>query len=151
MQIPVEFREPFSYTKIITLLLFILIVGIILFFILTRKRKKKIQIIAPPKKDLRIIKNKYIQQLDNLLNDSRNEKVKYREAYITLSRIIREFIFEATGINVTAVSLAEVKPLNLPQLYELMKEYYVPEFAYFFKGNIENSIVKTRGVIEVWK
>ena len=151
MQSSVEFRNPFTYTETIITVFLILIVAIVVFLIVTRKRKKKVEVVVPPKKDVNSIKKKYLEEIDNLIDDTRNNKINYRTSYTRLSKIIREFIFEVTSINVTSVSLAEVKHLNMPYLYELMKEYYVPEFAHFFKGDIENSIEKTRGVITKWK
>lgn len=151
MQSSVEFRGPFTYNEGIIIVFILVIVGIIAYFILSRKRKKKIKVIIPPKKDLNILKKNYLAKIDKLLEDTRNNKINYRTSYLKLSKIIRDFIFEATNINVTTVSLAEVKDLKMPQLYELMEEYYAPEFSRFYEGNIESSIEKTRGVITRWK
>ena len=38
----------------------------------------------------------------------------------------------------------------MPILYELVEEYYVPEFSEKSIGNIKLSIEKTRKVIEKW-
>ena len=151
MQTSVEFRSPFSYSNGISLFLFIILIILIIFIIKKKKKTKPVVIVAPPKKDLNKIKEEYLKQLSKLQEDTIKYRINYRTAYITLSRIIREFIYEATNINVKTLSLAEVKSLNIPYLYDLMKEYYAPEFAYLFPGNIEKSIDKTRGVIEKWK
>ena len=151
MQSSVEFRNPFTYDEGIIIIFVFLIVAIIVYLYLSRPKKEKIKVIIPPKKDLNMIKKNYLQKLDSLLADTKSEKINYRSAYLKLSKIIRDFIFEATNINVSSVSLAEVKGLKMPQLYELMEEYYAPEFARFYKGDIESSIEKTRGVITRWK
>ena len=73
-----------------------------------------------------------------------------RKAYQELSMTIRLFVYELTGVEVQSYTLKEIKKLNIPVLYELIKEYYDPEFSKLSKGNIKLSIDKTRGVIQRW-
>ena len=73
-----------------------------------------------------------------------------RAGYQELSIIIRTFVNEVTGIEVQNYALKEIKKLEMPLLYELIKEYYAPEFSENSLGDIENSINKTRKVIEKW-
>ena len=47
-------------------------------------------------------------------------------------------------------TLKEIENLNMPILYELIKEYYNPEFSKNIKGNILSSIEKTEKVIHKW-
>lgn len=75
------------------------------------------------------IKHKYIKKIDNLKRKVNNEKIKAREAYQTLSAIIRHFVYEMTKIKVQNYTLEEIKRLDMQELYELVEEYYEPEFA----------------------
>ena len=61
------------------------------------------------------------------------------------------FVFEITDITTQNYSLSEIKKLNIPILYDLIEEYYEPEFASKPKGDFEKSIIKARRVINEWK
>lgn len=71
-------------------------------------------------------------------------------AYQNLSKVIRNFVFEATHIKVQNYTLDDIRKLNMPILYELISEYYNPEFANISNGNFIYSIEKARGVVERW-
>ena len=150
MQSSVPFRPPFLYSHLIVIILIIALVVLIVMNFLP-KRKNKVIIVKPPKKDLNLIKQEYLNKIDALKNKIDENKVSNKMAYQLLSKIIRDFIFDVTSINVKTVSLMEIEALNLPYLGELMKEYYPPEFAYFVDGNIHESITKTKEVITRWK
>ena len=62
-----------------------------------------------------------------------------------ISVLIRLFVYELTGLEVQSCTLKDIKKLNIPVLYELIKEYYDPEFSKISKGNI-----KTKEVISRW-
>ena len=79
-----------------------------------------------------------------------NNKIELREAYQQISSEMRLFVFEMTDIKTQNYSLAEIKELNLPILYELIEEYYEPEFASKSVGDFNASITKARRVISEW-
>ena len=148
MQSTVRFRPPFSYSIFLLILLILIIAGILLkLFLPKREKKKKIVL----NKDLYSVKQDYIKLIDLLEMDYKNNRTTTKEAYARLSKIIRSFIEEVTGLNVKSISLSEVKRYNLPYLEDLMREYYVPEFACNDEGNIEKSLSKTREVIKIWR
>lgn len=153
MQVKTELRGLFSYS-FIPLIITSIILIIILFIYFIRKGKKKIKkvptIIKPSIKDINQIKHKYLDDLNKVLLDVNNDKIANRHAYQKVSIIIRHFVYEATNIKVQNYSLSEIKDLNMPMLYELINEYYDPEFSKMSKGNIIKSIEKTREVIEKW-
>ena len=60
------------------------------------------------------------------------------------------FVFEVTDITTQNYSLTEIKKLNIPHLYELIKEYYEPEFADKSVGDFNDAINKARSVISKW-
>ena len=142
----------FSYSFSIILLLFFIIIAIIIYLIVTRIRKaKSIVIVKPQKKDLLTIKQNYLIQLDELQTNRKNNKITNRKSYQELSKIIRNFVYEVTQIKVPYYSLEEIKQVNIIELTKLVEEYYHPEFAKESKGKIDNSIRKTREVIEKWQ
>lgn len=154
MQIDTSLQEPFSYS-IYPILFFL---GLLLLPILVYFLKKYIKI--PKKKqsvynyyvtkDIYTIKYEYLNKLNMLESELDGGMITSRKAYQELSMTIRLFVYELTGVEVQSYTLKEIKKLNIPVLYELIKEYYDPEFSKLSKGNIKLSIDKTRGVIQRW-
>ena len=149
MQSSVQFRPPFLYSHLIVFFLGILF--LVLFIILIPKKKKKPIVIMAPKRDINLLRQEYLKKIEVLSNEVNQNKISNKRAYQLLSKIIRNFIYEVTNINVKTVSLKELKELKIPYLEELMNEYYMPEFAYLVDGNIDKSIGKTKEVITIWK
>lgn len=149
MQIQSDLCPMFSYSKNIIIIFFL--ITLFLFNLLRlKKRKKVIKVVIPDKKSIYNIKNNYLIKLDNLLNDINNNKINNRNAYQFLSNLIRNFVYETTNIKLQNYTLTDIEKTNLPNIYELVSEYYDPEFSKISKGNINSSIEKTRKVIEKW-
>ena len=158
MQISIDLQEPFTYS-IIPL---IIVIGLVLlesyYFIYLRNKNKKIKIEEKnakkiPEKNIKnipVIKNKYLIQLDLIENKYTNNKIELRKAYQMISEAIRLFVFEITDITTQNYSLTEIKRLNIPNIYELIAEYYEPEFASKSIGDFNSSINKARRVINEW-
>ena len=136
MQVQTELRPMFSYSFLA--IIFITIFTILIFFIMKYFKKKnniKNEIIIPKQKDLLLIKKDYLIKLDNLINELNENKISNRKAYQNLSSLIRNFIYEVTNIKVQNYTLTDIKKINMPILYELVSDYYDPEFAKISKGN----------------
>ena len=154
IELKTELSNPFSYSIFPILILIIIIFLLILILFIRKKKKdakKKIVIITPNEKDKNAIKNFYIEKINELLVNIQKNIISNREAYQSLSKLIRMFIYEMTNIKVRNYTLGDIKNINIPILYELVKEYYSPEFSRESKGDIISSIEKTRKVMEVWK
>lgn len=151
MQTSVNLQDPFSYA--IYPVFFIIIILLVYIIVLFCKHKNKVKVKSISKKqvvDIERIKPRYIKKLDDVEYKLDSKKISIRTAYQSTSKIIRNFVHEVSGIKVQNYTLEEIKDLNMPVLYELVKEYYTPEFAEQSSGNIKNSIEKTRKVIEKW-
>lgn len=151
--IEMELRGLFHYSIIpIIVLTLILIIFMILFIFLMKKNKKKggPVVVEPNSKDKNQIKLAYLKKLNELSLNVQKNSINNRMAYQTLSKLIRNFIYEMTSIRVQNYTLTDIKKINMPILYELVKEYYEPEFSKNTKGNIIHSIEKARKVIESW-
>lgn len=152
MQVSTELKSMFSFS--VFPILVILIIILILFIIhLIINRKKKIiipKVKLPEKKNQLEIKQKYLKDLDQLLTNFNTHQITNRQAFQSLSLLVRHFIYEMTSIRVQNCTLSDISKLNMPILYELVLEYYDPEFSKISSGNIFLSIEKTRKVIEKW-
>ena len=115
-------------------------------------KKKEIEKVVsiPNHKTLINIRDKYLLMLAELEKKLNSNSITSRKAYQELSSLIRNFIYESTNIKVQNYTLKEIGTLNMPILYELVAEYYDPEFAKISKGNITSSINKAKVVIEKW-
>ena len=150
MQVQTELKPMFSYSLLPTITTTIIIIAIYVLIKHLNKKELQKEIVIPNRKDFTSIKKNYLSKLQKLSNDLNSNNITNRKAYQILSRIIRNFIYETTNIKVKNYTLNEIKMINIPILYELVNEYYDPEFAKISKGNISSSIDKTRMVIEKW-
>ncbi len=153
MQLDVKLQEPFSYSVLGLILLILLLIALLTYIIIIiiKKQSNKPKIIIEKRVDINSLKKKYINQINKLLIEVNNKKIKNRSSYNELSSIIRKFVYEATNIDVTKYSLNEIRKLKYDSLTKLVEEYYEPEFSYSKEGDILASIEKTKGVIETWK
>ncbi len=156
MQTSIKLQEPFTYS-IIPLIIVIFLVCTITFYLIYLNKKKIrkkdcVKVVIPEKniKDIPVIKSKYLEQLDSIEYKYTNEMIELRKAYQLISESIRMFVFEITDITTQNYSLKEIKKLNIPNLYELIKEYYEPEFASKSIGDFGTSINKARRVVKEW-
>lgn len=158
MQTSINLQEPFTYSVIPLVIASFLVILITLYLIFSRKRKEKVKLQEKevkeiPEKNIKnipVIKGKYLNQLDSIEYKYTNQLIELRNAYQLISEAIRLFVFEITDITTQNYSLAEIKKLNIPKLYELIEEYYEPEFASKSMGDFEASINKARRVIKEW-
>ena len=151
MQIDTELREMFSYSIILIIPLLLLIILLLIIILHKKKDIKNVKIIQPSSKNLIDIKSKYLYNIQILIVDLNTNKISERIAYQSLSRLIRNFIYEVTNIKVQYYTLEDIKKINMPILSKLVEEYYNPEFERVSKGNVLESIDKTKKVIENWK
>lgn len=159
MRTTINLQEPFTYSFIPLIITFLLIIGFTIYIILSKKAKDNVkgkmeQVKVIPEKNIKnipVIKNKYLQQLNDIEDKYTNKKIELRKAYQLISEAIRLFVFEVTDITTQNYSLTEIKKINIPVLYELIEEYYEPEFASKTIGDFNSSINKARRVINEWK
>lgn len=159
MRTTINLQEPFTYSFIPLIITFLLIIGFTIYIILSKKAKDNVkgkmeEVKVIPERNIKnipVIKNKYLQQLNDIEDKYTNKKIELRKAYQLISEAIRLFVFEVTDITTQNYSLTEIKKINIPVLYELIEEYYEPEFASKTIGDFNSSINKARRVINEWK
>ncbi len=158
MQTSINLQEPFAYSIIPVIIAICLTLILTYYLIYSRRKKEKYKVDeekvkAIPEKNIKnipVIKGKYLNQLDTIEYKYTNNMIELRQAYQMISEATRLFVFEITDITTQNYSLKEIKKLNIPNLYELIKEYYEPEFASKSVGNFEASINKARRIINEW-
>ena len=155
MQTSINLQGPFTYS-IVPLIIVITLVVIETCYLMYLKKNKKelkieeIEVKEIPEKNIKnipVIKQKYLKQLETIEYKYTSQMIELRTAYQLISEAIRLFVFEITDITTQNYSLAEIKRLNIPDLYELIEEYYEPEFASKSIGDFKSAINKARRVI----
>lgn len=158
MKTSVTLQEPFSYSLLPILVVGALVIfyGIYLIvFIIMKKRHKKKPISQVTKKtnsvtDMKMIKTKYLTELETIEQKLWRKEITTREAYQKMSICIRQFVYEVTGIQVQNYTLHDIQQLHMPSLEALITEYYTPEFAVISLGDSAASLEKTKRAIELW-
>ena len=159
VEFTVPLQELFSY-KLIWLIMGLSLIAVAFavflpFFLryrsLRKNPDKKPAVKMLPRIAVPIARQKYLRQLGRLENGISDGTVEARIAYQELSRIIRGFVYEVTRIEVTHYGFSEISALNMPQLTELVREYYEPEFAKDAPGDVLASLYRTRQVMSIWR
>lgn len=96
------------------------------------------------------VKQQYVRKLKKIDADYKKGSVDLRNGYQLLSAIIRQFVLEYKGIDVSTKTLAEIRRMDIPDLERLMEEYYEPEFSADSTRHLEYSLEKTIEAIEKW-
>ncbi len=155
MQITVNLEEMFSYNPIGFILCILIIIAAILIFVCTRPKKpRKVSKVPQPRRvfvrNVPLSKQKYHRILTTIARKHSKQQITDREAYQELSIAIRHFVHDVSGIKVQNYTLEEIKKTNMPDLYYLIAECYMPEFSAEEKSNVYETIDKARRVIERW-
>ena len=157
MPITVELQDMFSYSVLPIVFAVILavmggIMGLIAFLSKKKAKKPEKAMPAPVAKPVsgNQVKEKYYAIMDDLETKCRSGKVLNRKAYQELSRIVRHFVYEMTGIKVHHNTLDELKKLNMSTLCVVVEECYAPEFSVDQDGSIYDTMNKARMVIKEW-
>ena len=160
MQTSINLQNMYNYSVWPLLLVFlifaIMTIGLIVILVKKNKRQvavkkhdvKKIQ--QKNIKNIPVIKSKYIKKLNGIESKFKDKKIDLRKAYQEISETVRLFVFEVTDITTQNFSLSEIKKANIPGLYELIEEYYEPEFAEKSVGDFDDAINKARRIVSEW-
>lgn len=161
MPISVSLQEMFGYSALLTILLVVLVAIPLLVYLffklkgfkLPEKKKKKAEAPKPyvRKRSIQEIKSDYLRQISMIETKYKNNEIDDREAYLQLSKVVRTFVQEMTGIKAVNLTLNEIKELGLPALADLIAEFYRPEFAYESEGaDTIRHIADARTVVTQW-
>lgn len=112
--------------------------------------KKQAELEKPKVLGIDVIKANYLAQIESLSAEYAQGKLESRAAYEKLSSIFRNFVYEATGTPAHKYTLYDIKGLNNQVIYNLVNNYYTPEFARNEKGNIMESIEITKRAVSQW-
>ena len=73
-----------------------------------------------------------------------------RQAHQRLSALVRAFAHETSGYPASAMTLSELRALNLPGLTAAVEQFYPSEFGVADSGSVAASAAEARRVIAEW-
>ena len=139
-----------------------LILGVIIFFISAgfivtlfkyriRKKVRKHKTPKPPKKPTpEYIRNHALKQIDKCIYDLSHGRADIRESYQNMSTIMRTFVTDMTGRDVTSQTLYELQASGDKRLSELIEKWYAPEFAMKTKADFMTDAEQAKHVVKRW-
>ena len=161
MPTTIDLRRLFDYsslpiliTGVVLGLLTLLIIGMFLYGVLKNlKVKTKEKVVEEPvfvKQDIAKLKTQYLAALDKIEASYNQDTTKIRPAYEGMSKVVREFVYKATGTEVDKFTLAEISNTEFKELTMLVGEYYKPEFDKISEGDVRASLEKSRRLVAEW-
>jgi len=116
------------------------------------KRKKRVG--SPlTEKNFYAKKQLYLKKLDSLEKRYAEGKVDRRGAYREMSKLVRGFIYDATGLRLLEMTYTDICKSSTPvhiKTASLIRDYYEPEFARMSDADTMASIQKTKKEILYW-
>jgi len=162
MQTSVDLQKPFEYS----ILLGLILLGLVLLPLITygiyklvnykppkrevkKKAEKKVVKVREP---LDVLKTRYLQLIDKVEAEYKEQVIDQRESYIRLSSLVRNFVHDVTDIDVQNFTLAEIDKLGMEDLTALIAKFYNPEFSYEDQyTEISMAFADARKVVSSWK
>ena len=118
-----------------------------------RKEKEQKQIVEEKvfvKPDMTKLKAEYLALLDGIEAKFNEDPTKIRPAYEGMSRVVRDFVYRATGTEVDKFALYEINQTEYKGLANLVGEYYQPEFDKISEGDVRDHLAKSRRLVSEW-
>ncbi|MCR5383944.1 MAG: hypothetical protein K6E72_04860 [Saccharofermentans sp.] len=161
METTIKLRRLFDFSQLPIIItgavLAVLTVAIILMFLYTLlknyKKKPKEVVEEKPvfvKPDMTKLKAEYLSLLDGIEAKFNEDPTKIRPAYEGMSRVVRDFVFRATGTEVDKFALYEICQTEYKDLASLVGEYYQPEFDKISEGDVRDALAKSRRLVTEW-
>ena len=163
METTINLRRLFDFSQLPIIItgavLAVLTVAIILMFLYTilknmeLKHKQTEEVVEQKvfvKPDMTKLKAEYLALLDGIEAKFNEDTTKVRPAYEGMSRVVRDFVYRATGTEVDKFALYEISQTEYKNLAKLVGEYYQPEFDQISEGDVRDHLAKSRRLVSEW-
>ena len=163
METTINLRRLFDFSQLPIIItgavLAVLTVAIILMFLYTilknmeLKQKQTEEVVEQKvfvKPDMTKLKAEYLALLDGIEAKFNEDTTKVRPAYEGMSRVVRDFVYRATGTEVDKFALYEISQTEYKNLAKLVGEYYQPEFDQISEGDVRDHLAKSRRLVSEW-
>lgn len=96
------------------------------------------------------IKNSYIYKIENIASLYERKEITSKQGFQNLSVLVRNFVLEYAGIDVTKKTLAEIRALDIEKVEKIVEACYEPEFSSSGSGDFYKAIYEAKKIIDTW-
>ncbi|PRY69639.1 hypothetical protein B0I08_102316 [Glaciihabitans tibetensis] len=148
-----DFFPPVQYNPLWAVLAFVLLALVVAWFIavplLTRARPVVSEAaaraaLAPA------VRAHYLGMIDEVVRAYERAELTSRAAHQRLSALVRGYVHESSGYPASAMTLGELRRLNLPGLTGAVERFYPAEFGTDDSAAVATSAAAARRVVQDW-
>ena len=153
MKYSVNLENPFAFSSywygVGTALI---VIAVVLFLITPRilNRFERKNLVSLRQGALTRTRNKFLKKIDEIEAAYNSGKLDTRGVCQQMSIEVRRFVRAVTGWPTETMVYLELVRLDRPELAELVRQYYEPEFAYFSDAAAKAAIEKGKELIIKW-
>ena len=96
------------------------------------------------------IKNNYINKIESIASLYDRKTITSKQGFQELSFVVRSFVLEYAGIDVTKKTLAEIRSMNIKKVEKMVELCYEPEFSNDGCGDLYKAIYEAKKIIDSW-
>lgn len=95
-------------------------------------------------------REKYLKRIDEIEAAYKKGSLDTRAVAQRMSKEVRSFVDAVTGWRTDTMVYNELVRLNRPELAELVRSYYEPEFAFYSEADAKHAIERGKELIRKW-
>lgn len=97
-----------------------------------------------------MLAERYVALIDDVAAAHERFELTGREAHQRLSALVRGFAHESSGYPASAMTLSELRQLDLPRLTGAVEHFYPAEFGRADRGSVPAAVSEARRVVLEW-
>ena len=97
------------------------------------------------------LRQKAFEKLKFIEDEQKQGRIKPREACISISAVVREFLSKAGGLNADCQTLSEIRRWNRPEVAEFVEEIYSAEFSPLSVKDTEKYFKDAGRLVMIWR
>lgn len=97
-----------------------------------------------------VVRANYLGQIDEVAFAHQRGEISGRAAHQRLSALVRGYVHESSGYPASAMTLGELRRLNLPGLTGAVERFYPAEFGTDDTASVASSAASARRVVQDW-
>jgi hypothetical protein len=147
------FFAPVQYNAVWLILGAVLILLVVVWFVLVPLLTRARPIVSEASARAALvpqIRSRYETLISDVAVAHSRAELSNRQAHQKLSSLVRAFAHETSGYPASAMTLSELRALNLPGLTAAVEQFYPAEFGVADSGSVELSVAEARRVISDW-
>jgi hypothetical protein len=97
-----------------------------------------------------VVRANYLASIDEVEAAHQRGELNNRAAHQRLSALVRGYVHESSGYPASAMTLGELRRLNLPGLTGAVERFYPAEFGTEDSAAVATSVSAARRVVQEW-